>query len=212
MIFRMLLVLCFLVFSLASNAQHLAAASLQNLTPMNQLQMQNIQRQTLDYSCGAAALSILLTHYFEDPWGEKVLLANLLYRLSDEERIERVQEGFSMLDLKNTAEQLGYSAEGVYLSASSLEMLPGPVIILLRKEKLNHFVVLKGAAEGKAFLADPVRGHLRQPIHQFLEEWQGETLILGRPNFGLPQRHALALPFSPYLAPEQESVRTLIPR
>ncbi|WP_404416407.1 C39 family peptidase [Marinospirillum sp.] len=212
MMLRTLVILCFLVFSLVGNAQHLAAASLQNLKPLNQLQMQKLERQTLDYSCGAAALSILLTHYFEDPWEEKVLLANLLYRLSDEERIERVQEGFSLLDLKNTAEQLGYSAEGVYLSASSLEILPGPIIILLRREKLNHFVVLKGAAEGKAFLADPVRGHLRLPIHQLLEEWQGEALVLGRANFGLPQQHALALPSSPYLAPERETLRSLLPR
>lgn len=34
---------------------------------MRQLQMQEIERQTLDYSCGAAALAILLRLYFGHP-------------------------------------------------------------------------------------------------------------------------------------------------
>lgn len=172
-------------------------------------QLQGIQRQTLDYSCGAASLAILLQQYFGDSFQEKSLLSDIVLRLSPEEMQERVTQGFSMLDLKQAAERLGYSAEGVMLPHEAVSALKGPVIVLLRRRDINHFVILKGAADGRAFLADPARGHMRMPLYAFFREWEGEALILGRNGFGLPTQHALAVPSGTGVAPERDTVRAL---
>lgn len=185
------------------------AGSAIRLKSVKALHMQGIHRQTLDYSCGAASLSILLQQYFGDSFDERSLLADITFRLSPEEMKDRITKGFSMLDLKRAAERLGYSAEGVMLPRKAVSALRGPVIVLLRRKDLNHFVVLKGARDGRAFLADPARGHLRVPLHSFFQEWGGEALVLGRDGFGLPVNHALSISFKAVIASEQEVVRTL---
>lgn len=174
-----------------------------------QLKMEGVQRQTLDYSCGAASLAILLQHYFGESYSEEELLTDITLRLSPEELKERVTQGFSMLDLKRAAARLGFSAEGVMLPSEAVSALKGPVIILLRREGLNHFVVLKGESGGRAFLVDPARGHLRMPLYAFFEQWRGEALIVGRDGFGLPIWHALSPPTGRAVAPEAETVRAL---
>ncbi|EIJ47713.1 hypothetical protein GWL_19540 [Herbaspirillum sp. GW103] len=62
--------------------------------------MQEIERQTLDYSCGAAALAILLRLYFDHPVEEQDVLADIITRLPKPELADRIKHGFSMLDLK----------------------------------------------------------------------------------------------------------------
>ncbi|TDV61782.1 C39 family peptidase [Pseudomonas sp. LP_7_YM] len=179
------------------------------LMSIKQIPLQGIQRQTLDYSCGAAALAILLRQYFEDPVQERQVLADMVFRLPPEEAADRVYTGFSMLDLKRAAHHLGYGAQGVMLPADAVNALKGPVIILLRNAELNHFVILKGVSQGRAFLADPSRGHLRMPLFELLEQWNGETLIVERAGFGLPDAHGLNLPESHNVAPERETARSL---
>ncbi|MGY2224671.1 C39 family peptidase [Pseudomonas gingeri] len=186
-----------------------AVATGPTLRSMSQLKVQGIQRQTLDYSCGAAALSLLLNRYLDDPVTEAQILADIVLRLPESERLERVTDGFSMLDLKSVAENLGYTADGVLLPPQAVHALKGPVIILLRRKQLNHFVVLKGVGQGRAFLADPARGHLRMPLHQLLREWQGETLMVSREGFGLPDQHPLGIPARHDLSPETDTVRIL---
>jgi hypothetical protein len=179
------------------------------LKSMAQLKFSGIQRQTLDYSCGAASLAILLNDYFEDSIQEGQILSDIVLRLQKIEVLERAYEGFSMLDLKLVANHLGYNADGVVLPKESLDLLKGPVIVLLHKGKLNHFVVLRGVSQGRAFLADPSRGNIRVPLYEFFEEWRGEALIVGRDGFGLPREHGLSLPQAEYISPENQSVRTM---
>ncbi len=185
------------------------AAGLGELSSMRQRQMQQIERQTLDYSCGAAALAILLRLYFGQEIEEQDVLADLITRLPRDELADRIKAGFSMLDLKRSAQRLGYAAEGAMLTPEQATRLQGPVILLLHRGTLKHFVVLKGVREGRALLADSVRGHVRLPWHELLQEWHGETLIVGRAGFGLPHDHPLGLPASDGLAPERDSVRAL---
>lgn len=194
-------------------AQFAPCALLANENPrlrsMSYLQMDGLARQTLDYSCGAAALAFLLKNYFDDKWEEREILADIVFRLSDDELQEKQRFGFSMLDLKQSAERLGYVAEGVSLSKDAAQALKGPVIILLRREKSNHFVVLKGIKQGRAFLADPSRGHVRVPAYELFREWKGEALVLGRQGFGLPDHHGLSLPKGGHVAPERDVVRNM---
>lgn len=173
--------------------------------------MQGIRRQTLDYSCGAAALSILLESYFNENLSEEQILADIVYRLSKEEEADRMREGFSMLDLKQSAERLEYNATGIKLTLEAATRLKGPVIILLRPKntKLHHFVVMKGITAGHAFLADPARGNVRLPLFELAQQWQGETLVIGRKGFGLIEDHNLALPHGSAVAPERDVTRAL---
>ena len=173
------------------------------------MQMQDIERQTLDYSCGAAALAILLRGYFDQAIDEEDVLADIIARLSREELAERIKEGFSLLDLKRVAQRLGYTAEGLRLTVAEARLLQGPVILLLQQEDLRHFVVLKGITQGRALLADSVRGQVRMPLYELERQWQGEALVVGRAQFGLPSTHRLALPADDALASERESVRAL---
>jgi predicted double-glycine peptidase len=199
-----------IVFAIiSSSANALAQSPYFKLKPLNEIRMEGIERQTLDYSCGASALSLLLSKYFEDHRDEQAILMDITFHLTRQEISDRMTDGFSMLDLKNVATRLGYSAEGVMLPQQSVSAIDGPVIILLRRKNLNHFVVLKGVTQGRAFIADPVRGHLRIPLYELFSQWNGETLILGRTGFGLPKEHALSIPVGGGIAPEREVVRAL---
>ena len=206
---RLRLKLFFLLWFALISPKIFAEESYFKLRSFKELRMEGIKRQSKDYSCGAAALSILLNHYFEDIHDEQAILADIIYRLSDEENFDRMVEGFSMLDLKKTAERLGYCADGVFLDENSVTALKGPVIILLRKNSYQHFVVLKGVSQGRAFIADPAKGHLRIPLFELLSQWKGETLIIGREGFGLPTKHGLAIPEGNSVAPERVIVRVL---
>ncbi|WP_320173346.1 cysteine peptidase family C39 domain-containing protein [Maridesulfovibrio sp.] len=178
-----------------------------SLQSMKKLSMKGIEKQTLDYSCGAASLALLLQNYFSDVIDEKTILADITHRLSLDELKVRIEEGFSMLDLKEAAQRLGYMADGVMLKPEHVKLLKGPIIILLHREKTNHFVVLKGSEQGRAFIADPVRGHVRVPLRSLWAEWKGETLVVGRAGFGLPTKHGLTCPKGGRVAPEMETAR-----
>lgn len=171
--------------------------------------MQEIERQTLDYSCGAAALAILLRLYFDHPVEEQDVLADIITRLPKPELADRIKHGFSMLDLKQSAQRMGYDAAGVRLTVEQAMRLKGPVIILLHRGELRHFVVLKDIIQGRVRLADALRGHIRLPLHELSQQWYGETLIVGREHFGLPSSHALAPPSGNTIPAEQETVRAL---
>lgn len=198
-----------ILFSGYVKAEGIGQSPYFQLRSFKNMQFKNIDKQTMDYSCGAASLAILLSSYFEDKANELTLLEDIICRLSDNEMEVRYREGFSMLDLKRLAERLGYNATGVKLPYSAAAKLRGPIIVLLKKHKLNHFVVLKGARQGRAFIADPVAGHIRMPLRELFAVWDGEALILGRMNFGLPREHGLSIPLGKNVAPEQETIRAL---
>ncbi len=200
-----LLIVCCLIFESTAHG----TSAYFKLKSFNELKMENIKRQTLDYSCGAASMSILLQNYFQDDRDEHELLSDILYRLSNEEKKDRIRNGFSMFDLKLLAKRLGYSASGILLSEKAISFLPCPVIVLLRKKGLHHFVVLKGTSQGLVFITDPARGHLRMPLYEFFEQWNGETLILEKSEFGFPEIHDLSIPTGDAIAPERDVVRVL---
>ncbi|MCH7727308.1 MAG: hypothetical protein IH991_12630, partial [Planctomycetes bacterium] len=56
-----------------------------------------------------------------------------------------------------------------------------------------HFVVLRGTVEDRVYLADPSRGTIRLSIYDFLDQWSGEALFLGKRGFGLPKDFPLAI-------------------
>ena len=188
-----------------SSSQHAAPKKFES---WRELRDRNVVKQRYDYSCGAAALATLLRHYFKDDrLDERGVLDEILGRLSKEELQDRVQNGFSLLDLKQQAEGLGYQAAGVKLGLGQLPKLRGPVLVHLVCGGERHFAILRGVREDRVFLADPSRGNVRMPVHQFVREWTGLALVLGKKGFGLPAEHALAIPQDVPLRPELEGAR-----
>jgi predicted double-glycine peptidase len=161
-------------------------------------QRENIVIQRLDYSCGSAALATLLRYYFQDDVNEPIVLKAIFVRLAKEpnpreELQDRIQNGFSMLDLLNAAKDLGYLGAVVRIPISKLAESQAPVIVRIEKLQYKHFVVFRGIHDNTVYLADPIRGNIRLSIQDFLQQWSGEALFLGKPGFGLPEHHPLAL-------------------
>jgi predicted double-glycine peptidase len=167
----------------------------------------NVVIQSLDYSCGAGALTTLMRYYFRVGVSEQDVLLNIIGTMSDEDVRDREKNGLSMLDLKHCAERMGYQAVAVRLKYASLPKLRGPVLIHLEGEGYKHFAVLRGVHSDRVFLADPSRGNIRMSIDRFTQEWTGVALVLGKPGFGLPSKYPLALDDQELVQNELLSVR-----
>jgi hypothetical protein len=158
-----------------------------------QLRDQNVVIQKYDYSCGSGALATLMRYYFGDNVSEEEIIVSILGSMTDEDVRDREENGLSLLDLKHYAEQRGYQAVGVKLYYESLPKLKGPALIHLEREDYKHFAVLKGARGDRIYLADPSRGNIRMSVDRFAKEWSGIALVLGKKEFGLPEKYPLAL-------------------
>jgi len=168
---------------------------------------QNVVMQEFDYSCGAAALATLLNFYFGDKVTERDILLDIVHNLDKTTFAKRREDGLSLLDLKQYAERHGYQAVGVRLTIKELAKLKGPVLVYLEQPEFQHFAIFRGIREDRVFLADPARGNLRQPVDRFVQEWPGIALALGKPGFGLPQDHDLAVDMKGVFRPEIQAAR-----
>src|SRR5262245_15486016 len=87
---------------------------------LKELRDLHVVKQQDDYSCGAAALAILMIYYFGENTSERELLDLLEGRLTEEEKKKKALRGFSLLDLKQVAEAKGFQAAGFQLTMSQL--------------------------------------------------------------------------------------------
>jgi len=175
-------------------------------------QQENVVIQRLDYSCGSAALATLLRHYFEDDVSEQDILKAIFARLGraedpQAELKDRIENGFSMLDLWNAAKDLGYLGAVVRIPIAQLAESQAPVIVRIEKYEYKHFVVFRGIHDDTVYLADPIRGNVRLSIQEFLDQWSGESLFLGKQGFGLPKEYPMALRVHGPARPELQVAR-----
>jgi predicted double-glycine peptidase len=162
------------------------------------LQREHIVMQQYDYSCGAAALTTLIVHYFQDQKTEQQVLNAIFERLqrapNSQKLIEdRMKNGLSLLDLQQVAADLGYQSAVAKITLEQVRKLKAPVVVRIIKNDFKHFVVLRGIVEDRVFLADPIRGHLRMSEEEFVKQWNGVALFLGKEGFGLPKDHPLTI-------------------
>ncbi len=133
------------------------------LKSMKELRDQNLIKQRLDYSCGAAALATILRYGFGDEVTEREILVDLFKLLSEDEKGLRRKKGFSLLDLQRVAQKRGYKAQGFRLAPEFLRKLSGPVIVFIEPRGYKHFAVFRGVKDDRIYLADPSRGNVRMP-------------------------------------------------
>lgn len=143
-----------------------------------EIKRQNVVMQRRDYSCGAAALATLLRYHWEDPVSEDDVLRAVLRVLTIEELKERIQNGLSLTDLRRSAVRMGYQATIGRLEFDKLKESKIPLIVGIVVEDFDHFVVFRGTDGVWVYLADPARGNVRVPVHEFTSQWQQNAVLV----------------------------------
>ncbi|WP_199031523.1 MULTISPECIES: C39 family peptidase [Ralstonia] len=162
---------------------------------MAELRYRSVMRQQQDFSCGAAAVGTLLRYAYGMDIEEKRVIADMM-KVSDPKQV--AEQGFSMLDMRNYVQTLGFRGRGYRVDMTALRDLAIPVIVLLNLNGYQHFVVVKRAAQGRVFIADPALGNRIMQEWEFAPAWNGLVFaIVGdvpvRADSGLMQTNAPTL-------------------
>lgn len=148
-----------------------------------ELRRENVVVQKRDYSCGAAALATLVRYYWGDEVTEEMVLRELDKMLTREEALDRIKNGLTLTDLRRVAVRAGYQATMGKLKYEKLSESRVPLIIGITVRDYDHFVVYRGSDDRYVYLADPIRGNVRTPIWEFVEQWQkNAVLAVAKPN------------------------------
>lgn len=177
-----ILSLCLLLGSANAQRDVPEPQGVKSIRTLQQMRSEGLTRQKWDVTCGAAALSTLLTYDFKDRTPETAIVVWILHRV-DAGRV-RARGGFSLLELKQFAQARGYNAEGYSgMSMEELATQKTSVITPIRSKGVDHFVVVKGIAGGRVFIADPAFGNLTMKATRFAELWRhGIAFIVHPPD------------------------------
>lgn len=181
---KKLLILVFIILIFASPEAHAIEMGIctrieKPVKTFKEIKSQNVVSQSLDYSCGPAALATILSYYFQDRITEEEIIKFLL--LTTDLRKVKQKKGFSLLDLKNFAKYRGYEVIGYKMDLEYLVGLDKPVLIPINIKEYSHFVIFRGLKGDRVFLADPALGNMTMRIERFLNLWQnGIGLVLSK--------------------------------
>lgn len=168
-----------------------------------EIRREHVVVQKWDLSCGAAALSTLLTYQFGDITPEKEIAQALIKRKEYIEHPELIQimEGFSLLDLKRFTDQRGY--EGIGLGKMTFADLAeyAPLMIPIKVNDYNHFVIFRGSVGNRVLLADPAWGNRTMLTKKFLEAWI-DYPTFGKVGFVVAKKNGIKLPNRMAAVPE----------
>jgi predicted double-glycine peptidase len=175
-----------------------------------ELRQSKLVRQTWDSSCGAAALSTVLTYQFGLSVTEYAVAAVIL-RGSDPARV-RARGGFSLLDLKRFVEYIGLEGAGYgEMTLADLAASAEPAIVPIRMHDLDHFVVFRGLRGDRVVLGDPAYGNLTLQRAQFETFWKSRIAFYVRARGAPPKRgSALAATELDLLVPDLGYVSRLV--
>ena len=156
---------------------------------LKEARFKTVVKQKYDFSCGSAALASLLTFHYDRPTSEEDVFRGM-YENGDKEKIRKA--GFSLLDMKNELQRLGYKSDGFKTNLDNMVKLGVPGIALIDNRGYKHFVVVKGVAADRVVIGDPASGVRVVSGESFLELWKDEVLFVirskasvGRDNFNL---------------------------
>jgi predicted double-glycine peptidase len=154
---------------------------------MKELKFVSTTRQQYDFSCGSAALATLLTYHYGYPISETTAF-QAMWLQGDQQKIRR--EGFSLLDMQRYLASIGFKADGFRQPIDKLVQARIPAIVLITEKGYNHFVVIKGAEDGRILLGDPSSGTRAVTREHFESIWPTRLLFViheapTRPEFNL---------------------------
>jgi predicted double-glycine peptidase len=170
-----------------------AALELQGMhVPVNsikQLRFQQTLHQQYDFSCGSAALATLLTYHYGVKVTEQSVFEQM-YQHGNQAKIRA--EGFSLLDMQRYLASRGMRADGFALPLQELFNAALPAIVLVTEKGYRHFVVIKGARDGRILIGDPANGTRAMAREAFDAIWQNRLLFVIHDVPGQPRFNALA--------------------
>ena len=157
-----------------------------------ELREAKLVRQGWDISCGAAALSTILTYQYGEDYPEAVIAVSILQNVDP--KLVRARGGFSLLDLKRFSEAVGYQATGYGdLTVDDLMDFGVPAILPVRIRNYDHFIVFRGRAGNRVLIGDPAFGNLTVPLDEFHQMWPSKIGFLVRPSdISTPDKNPLA--------------------
>jgi predicted double-glycine peptidase len=179
-----------------------------SIRTLKEIRGEGVVRQKWDMSCGAAALSTLLTYDFKDNTPESAIVVWILHRV-DPVRV-RARGGFSLLDLKRFAQARGYSAEGFTdMSIEELAMQKTSVIVPIRLKGFDHFIVVRQITGGRVIIADPGFGNLTMKVDRFQSLWKEGIVFVVHPptDLMLPEKR---LTLASRLVPDETIIQRRI--
>ncbi|WP_020653677.1 C39 family peptidase [Massilia niastensis] len=145
------------------------------VTSMKDIKFKRTTRQQYDYSCGSAALATLLTHHYGTPTSEQTVFEQM-FTQGDQDKIKR--QGFSLLDMQRFLASRGFRGDGFQLPIEKLIAEKLPAIVLVTDRGYNHFVVIKGAEDGRILMGDPSTGNRIVSLDRFREIWRNKLLFV----------------------------------
>lgn len=145
------------------------------VTTLKEARFKQTVRQQEDFSCGSAALATLLTYHYNRPVSERVVLEAMFAR-GNQAKIKR--EGFSLLDMKQYLEGVGYTANGFQAPLQKLVDTTTPAIVLVQENGYNHFVVVKGINGNKVLVGDPAIGTRVVTLENFNKVWRNGIVFV----------------------------------
>lgn len=180
-----------LLAMLAASAAEASEVRLGNIIPgagivrkkvvsARELRFTDLVQQKTDFSCGAASLATILKYAYGREVTETEVLIGML-KVADEEEVRK--RGFSLLELKNYAESIGFRGVGLRMETENLEKVAIPTIVLLDIRGYKHFVVLKKAEGDKVYVGDPALGNKVMSRSDFEAAWNNIILAVVGENF-----------------------------
>lgn len=183
---RIITTLLFLMFTASAQAVPFAGVMPgmgvqdRDVLSMRGLRFEHTVQQRTDFSCGAAALATIMRYaYSLDVDEDKVLQG--LFAVSDHDQV--LARGFSLLDIKNYVERVGFRGRGYQVEAEKLKEIRIPTIVLLDLKGYKHFVVLRKVTDEAAYVADPALGQKIIPFDTFVSQWNGIVFAVIGPGF-----------------------------
>lgn len=155
----------------------------------------DLVQQKTDFSCGAAALATILRQAYWLDVSEDQIIEGMLAH--SDQNLVRTQ-GFSMLDMKRYVESIGMRARGYRVAPETLNDIKIPVVVLMDIRGYKHFVVLQKVDRGWVYIGDPVLGHKRFKVADFVKGWNG--IIFAVIGQGYDKSNALLDPPTPLTA------------
>ena len=138
---------------------------------LHELRWDKLTRQGWDISCGAAALSTLLTYHNDRPFSEMAITLTLL-KNGDPELV-RARGGFSLLDLKRFVNAIGLHGLGYGdMTLEDLDSFAIPAIVPIRMRDFDHFVIFRQHLGERVMLGDPAFGNVTMPAADFKRIWK----------------------------------------
>jgi predicted double-glycine peptidase len=151
---------------------------------IKQLRFQNTLRQQYDFSCGSAALATLLTYHYGMDVSEQAVFEQM-FRHGDQRLIR--SQGFSLRDMQRYLTARGLRADGFELPLQKLIDSALPAIVLVADKGYRHFVVIKGAADGRILVGDPSSGTRAMGRAAFESIWANKLLFVIHDTPAAPQ-------------------------